>query len=364
MKRTALLAATGVAIAATAVLAVAGPASAAGSTGPNPWLPTPHSHTVVVPGLPLRAHIAAPYVDVTSVGDLADLSQQSGSKYLTLAFLQTEAQGSCTPYWAGNTATPATPDIYGAQIDRIRARGGDVIPSFGGYAADTTNTDIADSCTDVHSIALAFENVFAAYKVQRIDLDVEADSITNQAGIDRRNQAIAEVEKWGTANHWPVSFSYTLPSTPQGLAPSGVAVLQSAAKYGAKIADVNVMTFDYWDGATHDMLTDAESAATALTTQLRQTILPGASSRVLWSTVGIIQMNGIDDYGPEETFPLAQAAPLVSWAQAHGVQTMSFWALQRDNGVCPGTKGANSCSGVVQPTWGFSKAYASFNAWF
>ncbi|QDZ14234.1 glycosyl hydrolase family 18 protein [Humibacter ginsenosidimutans] len=362
MKRIPVLAGVGIA-AALAVFTAAAPASASPAQGPNPWLPTSPSHTVVREGLPLQPHLSAPYVDVTEVGDLADLSQASGSKYLSLAFLQTEAAGSCTPYWAGDTTKPVSADVYGSQFNRIRARGGDVIPSFGGYSADTTNTDIADSCTDVHQIALAYENVFSVYKVHRIDLDVEADSITNQAGIDRRNQAIAEVERWGAAHHWNVSFSYTLPSTPQGLAASGIAVLQSAAKYHASIADVNVMTFDYWDGATHNMLTDAETAATALTTQLKQTILPHASPRALWHTVGIVQMNGIDDYGPEETFPLDQAAPLVKWASAHGVQTMSFWALQRDNGGCPGTAGSNTCSGVAQPTWAFSKAFAAFDSW-
>ena len=363
MKRLPVLVGAGLA-AALAVFGAAAPASATGSQGPDPWLPTPHSQTIVYPGLPLPSRIAAPYIDVMAVGDLADLSQASGSRFLSLAFLQTEAPGSCTPYWAGDTSKPVTPDVYGAQFDRIRNHGGDVIPSFGGYTADTTSTDIADSCTDVHKIALAYENVFAVYKVHRIDLDVEADSITNQAGVDRRNQAIAEVEQWGRAHHWPVSFSYTLPTFPTGLAPSGVAVLQSAAKYGAKIADVNVMTFDYWDGATHDMLADAEQAATALTGQLKQTILPHASAWQLWHTVGIIQMIGIDDYGPQETFTLDEAAPLVAWAKSHGVQTMSFWALQRDNGGCPGVKGANSCDGLVQPTWAFSNAYAAFNSWF
>jgi hypothetical protein len=39
---------------------------------------------------------------------------------------------------------------------------------------------------------------------------------------------------------------------------------------------------------------------------------------------------------------------------------MGFWALERDNGSCPGVKGAWNCSGIDQPTWAFSNAYAPF----
>ena len=40
---------------------------------------------------------------------------------------------------------------------------------------------------------------------------------------------------------------------------------------------------------------------------------------------------------------------------------MSFWALQRDNGGCVGTKGSDSCSGVAQSTWQFSQTFEPFS---
>jgi chitinase len=358
MTRTPLLIGT-VAVAALAILGLATPATAG-------TVPASAAHTrplPILPALPLPTHFAAPYVDVTAVPDLAATSQASGSKYLTLAFLQTETPGSCTVSWAGNPATPVAASTYGKAIDRIRLRGGDVIPSFGGYTADTTNTEIADSCTDVHKIALAYENVVTTYKVQRLDFDTEADSLNNPAGIQRRNQAIAEVEKWAARTHRPLSISYTLPSTPQGLAPSGLAVLQSAAAEGARISTVNIMTFDYYDGATHDMVKDAQTAATALVGQLHDTVSPRASTRALWQQVGITQMIGIDDYGSAETLTVPEATAFISWARTAGVGTTSFWALERDNGSCAGTKGANACSGVDQTTWAFSHAFAAFTRW-
>lgn len=332
-------------------LLAGGNAAASGSVAPSSMRAPAHQQ----PGAPswlgraLPSRVAAPYVDVTAVDDLAKLARQSGSRSMTLAFLQTEKPGSCDLAWAGDPATPVAGSILGRQIDQLRQRGGEVIPSLGGYSADTTNTELADSCTDVHQIALSLEKVFTTYRVHRVDLDIEADSITNTAGIDRRNAAIAEVQQWGARHHYPVSFSYTLPSTPQGLAPSGMAVLASAAAHHAKIAEVNVMTFDYWDGAQHDMLADAKSAAPALTGQLKSTILPHASARQLWQTVGITQMIGIDDFGPTETYTPGQARSLVKWARGQGVQELSFWALGRDNGDCPGQKGQDSCSAWSSP---------------
>jgi hypothetical protein len=47
------------------------------------------------------------------------------------------------------------------------------------------------------------------------------------------------------------------------------------------------------------------------------------------------------------------------WARSHGLAELSFWALQRDNGGCPGTKGAGNCSGLTQPAWYFSHVFES-----
>lgn len=71
-------------------------------------------------------------------------------------------------------------------------------------------------------------------------------------------------------------------------------------------------------------------------------------------------MPGIDDYGTGETFTQADATTVLQWAQSKGVNTLSFWALQRDNGGCPGTAGSDSCSGISQPTWYFSNIFENF----
>jgi hypothetical protein len=311
---------------------------------------------------PLPYRVFAPYFETYDTsGDLAALSQQSGARYLSLAFLETAQTGSCTAYWNGDTSEPIAYASFGSDISAIQAAGGNVIPSFGGYTADTTSTDIADSCTSVPAIAQVYESLITTYDVPRIDLDVEGDSLTNTAGINRRNEAIAEVEAWAAARHRRIQFSYTLPTFPTGLTPSGLAVLQNAVADGATISTVNLLTFDYYIGTQQNMLTDTETAAFGLYSQL-QALHPGYSPRRLWHMIGVTEMPGIDDFGADETFSTAQARPLLRWAERAGIGTLSFWALQRDNGGCPGTKGAGTCSGVTQPSWFFSHVFEHFTS--
>ncbi|MEU6172623.1 carbohydrate binding domain-containing protein [Streptantibioticus parmotrematis] len=310
---------------------------------------------------PLPAHVFAPYFEAYNGDSPAQLASASGNKYLTMAFIQADTKGSCTPYWDGDTSTPIASSTFGSDISTIQAGGGDVIPSFGGYAADDGGTDIADSCTDVSQIAAAYEKVITTYNVSRIDLDTEDNSLTNTAGIDRRNKAIKQVEDWATANNRTVQFSYTLPTTTSGLASSGLAVLKNAVSNGARVDVVNIMTFDYYDGATHEMANDTESAAGGLVGQLAS-LYPTKTQAQLWAMVGVTEMPGIDDYGAAETFTTADAATVENWAVSKGISTLSFWALQRDNGGCPGTGGSDTCSGISQDQWYFSHTFEPFTS--
>jgi chitinase len=277
-----------------------------------------------------------------------------------MAFIQAATKGSCTVYWNGDSSMPISSANFGNDINTIRAGGGDVVPSFGGYAADNGGTEIADSCTDVSSIAAAYENVITTYNVTRIDLDTEDNSLTNSAGIDRRNKAIKMVEDWAASNGRTVQFVYTLPTTTAGLAPSGLAVLQNAVSNNARIDIVNIMTFDYYDGASHEMATDTQRAAGGLHSQLAS-LYPSKTSAQLWSMVGVTEMIGVDDFGPAETFTLADGPTVLNWATSQGIAELSFWALQRDNGGCPGGAAADNCSGLSQSTWQFSHVFEPFS---
>ena len=338
----------------TAALVTLGVTTAGASVGTN----ADNGHGASSRPLPYR--VFAPYYEMYDTStDLATLSQQSGARDLSLAFLETATSGSCTAYWDGDTSQPIAASSFGSDIAEIQEHGGNVIPSFGGYTADTTNTDIADSCTSVPAIAQVYESLITTYHVPRIDLDVEATSLTNTAGINRRNEAIAMTEAWAAAHHRRIQFSYTLPTFATGLPAAELGVLQNAVADGARISTVNLLTFDYYYGTQQDMVADTEGAADGLFSQL-QTLYPTATARQLWHMIGVTEMPGIDDFGPDETFSTADAVTILHWAQQQGLGLISFWALQRDNGGCPGTKGAGTCSGVTQPTWYFSHVFEHF----
>jgi hypothetical protein len=335
---------TGIVAMAGMAVAVATPAAAAQSN---------------LIGFGLPTHVFAPYFESFTTDNPATMSHQSGAKFLSMAFLQTATAGSCTVEWNGDTATPVAASTFGSEIRAIRATGGDVIPSFGGFAADDTSTEIADSCTSVPAIAAAYEHVITTYNVKRLDLDTEDKSLTNPAGIDRRNKAIRMVEDWALLHGRNIQFSYTLPSATTGLAPTGLAVLQNAVANHTRIDIVNIMTFDYFDGASHEMANDTMTAATGLIAQLHA-LYPHRTTAQLWTMVGVTEMVGIDDFGPAETFTLADATTIQHWALANNISFLSFWAVDRDNGTCPGLQGQGACSGVAQSAWQFSHTFEPF----
>jgi hypothetical protein len=308
------------------------------------------------------SHVYAPYVGVweTTNGHLASVSKAAGVKYLTLAFLEANKPGSCDAYWNGDSSTPISASDFGGDIAAIQAAGGNVIPSFGGESADGAGTDLADSCDDAGTIAKDYESLATTYHVTRIDLDVEGDSLSDTAGITRRNEAIAEAEKWAAANDHTLQFDYTLPVDTTGLHGTSIAVLKSAVSAGADVSVVNLMTFDYYYGSKQDMLADAEDAATAVYGQLKS-LYPGKSEAQLWDMIGVTEMPGIDDYGSDETFTTANATSLLAWAKSKGIGEISVWSLNRDNGNCPGSKSEDACSGIDQTEWQFSHTFESFS---
>jgi hypothetical protein len=107
---------------------------------------------------PLPAHVYAPYYETylaPNTPSITATAQASGARYFTLAFLQSTGKNSCALDWNGTSSQPL--NYYASDIASLRAMGGDVIPSFGGYSADHGGTEIADSCTNVQSIAADYE---------------------------------------------------------------------------------------------------------------------------------------------------------------------------------------------------------------
>lgn len=305
---------------------------------------------------PLPAHVYAPYFEMWTSDSMSAIAQASGAKYLTLAFLETTGKTSCTLAWNGSRTQTVAAGTFLTDIQAVRSIGGDVIPSFGGWSADQGGTEIGDSCKNPASIATAYEQVITTYDVTRLDLDIEGRSLTKADGIDRRNKAIKLLQDWAAANGRTVQIQYTLPTSRTGLEASGLAVLQNAVANGVRVDVVNPMVFDYYDRAGLDMGDSAITALRGIHAQLA-TLYSSKTSAQIWAMQGATIMNGLDDYPRKtESTSVPDAQQLVAFATdaATRMSTLSMWAIQRDNGGCPGSTGSNDCSGIVQNTWDFS----------
>jgi hypothetical protein len=345
-----------VALAGTIALAAsawAGTAASAASSG----------RAAAPAAAPIPARVYAPYFEAYLPSSISRVARQSGARYLTLAFIQTPKKGSCTATWNGDAKQPLSAGHYLAQIAALRATGGDVIPSFGGYSADHGGTEIADSCTSVSKIAAAYELLVSKYHVTRLDMDVEDRSLNNTAGINRRNEAIARAQAWAAARGITLQVDFTIPVEPYGLDPNGLNVIKNAVADHVHVTVVNIMTFDYYQ--THEGRVDMPAAAMAAALNVHNQLAglyPKDTARQLWQLEGMTLLPGIDDRGKIETTYVRGMAEVMAFAIREHMSLLSIWAIQRDNGGCPGTTDSNTCSGIRQRAWAFSHLLEPFTS--
>lgn len=346
--------ATGALTAATVLasgLALAtGPASASGAGGVRP------------------AHVYAPYFEAYLPGSVATVTRQSGARFVTLAFVQAAGKkpaNACRLTWNGVGSQPVSKGAYLLGIRSLRARGGDAIVSFGGFSADNGGTEIADSCHSVKAIAAAYEQLVTVYGLHRLDMDIEANSVTNPNGINRRDKAITMLQAWARARHIPLWIQFTLGVEPTGFDQPTMGILRNAIKNGTTVNSINLMVFDYYLGTEKKPLDMGALAIKSAVTVHHQllSIYRHLSSGQIWRRLGFTLLPGIDDYpGKTEVTHLPDAKVIMNFAQSKGMDFVSIWALQRDNGHCPGAIDSNFCSGIKQPRWAFSHLLESFTS--
>jgi len=310
--------------------------------------------------------VYAPYFETWTKDSIAVLAKRSGAKFQTLAFIQSAGKkgaAACTITWDGVKKQPISAGRYRSQIAELRRHGGDVIPSFGGFSADNGGTEIADSCHSVAKVARAYEEVVKVYHVTRLDMDVEAKSLTNKAGIARRSAAIALAQRWAWRHHIRLSVQFTIGIEPNGLDNHNLGVVRSAVARGVRVSSVNLMVFDYYLAHEPKPLHMGRLAIEAATNAHRQlqAIFPRLSSPLVWHIEGMTMLPGIDDYPKKtEVTYLHDAAAMMRFAEARHMNFLSIWALQRDHGGCPGVIDSNRCSGIRQKSWDFSQLLEPF----
>lgn len=305
-----------------------------------------------------RAHAAgsfpsayfAPYQDVTLGPTLQSVTQSTGQKYYTLAFI---TGNGCNAEWAGtiplNQTSTYLPNLD-SDISYIRSQGGDIIISFGGAAGQ----ELAQTCGTASSLQAQYQAVINQYHVTHLDFDIEGGEQGDSTTYDRRNIALAALQ---AANPGLV-ISFTLPSATTGLLSDSLGLLNNAVSHGVNFSIVNLMTMDY-GSPDSQMGQEAINAANGLHSEL-QNIFPSKSSSQLWAMVGITPMIGQND-SPGEIFSKSNASQVLSFAQQNHIGELSFWEVSRDNGSCAGsTTASDTCSGVSQNTYDFLNIFKPF----
>ncbi|MEH0555654.1 glycoside hydrolase family 18 protein [Streptomyces sp. B21-101] len=336
------------------------PSSPGTSSGPTPGTPGSSSPspsgstgtgtgTDTGTGTPSAAGFA-PYVDTSlyPAFDLLANVDATGVKDYNLAFV-TDG-GGCTPKWGG--VTDLASDAVAAQIGALRAKGGDVRVSFGGAAG----SELATTCTSATALAAAYAKAVDAYRLTKVDFDVEGGALPNTAANTRRARAIAQLQR----EHPGLDVSFTLPVMPEGLTQDGVNLLAAAKSDGVRIAAVNIMAMDYGPAYSGDMGTYAEHAATATQAQIKSVL--ALSDSAAWKTVAVTPMIGVNDVA-SEVFTVQDATQLVAFAKARGLGRLSMWSATRDR-QCPGgakNSADATCSSVLQTGSAFSRAFAAYN---
>jgi len=244
------------------------------------------------------------------------------TKNITLAFVLDGGHG--VPKFDGSMDL----NTFVSQSKAVQNKGGIIRISFGG----ATGTDLAVSIHDVNKLVSAYESVITMYNTKYIDLDIEGGNASDTTSIQRRNKAMATLQK----KYPDLKIDYTLATMQNGLAQEGINILKDAAKQGVRVNSVNLMAMDYGTGEKH-MGAAAISAATATKKQCD-------AIHLNYSGIGITPMILVNDSAPE-TFTIENAHQVVDFSnETSWVIFLAFWATGRD------TK-----------NWDFMKEFNTFN---
>ena len=284
----------------------------------------------------------APYVSAST----AYATDAAGSPdAYNLAFVVAKG-ASCTGSWGGHTKIGDSG--VASRLKKLAGSGATLRVSFGGASGD----ELATTCDSATDLADAYaEALDAAGGATHADFDIEGDALTDSAANTRRAEAIALLQK-----ERDLDVTFTLPVMPSGLDDDSLDLLEAANNASAEVSTVNIMTMNYGESYQGDMSDYARTAARATHTQLKKVF--GLSDTKAWQGMALTPMLGVNDIDGE-TFTLADAAQLRSFAEEKGIAWVSTWATFRDVACAEGTAtddAATNCSGVRQSAGAYGKA--------
>ncbi|HEY7592272.1 MAG TPA: cellulose binding domain-containing protein [Actinophytocola sp.] len=265
----------------------------------------------------------------------------TGIRWFTMAFVL--SGGGCSPAW--DSARPLTGGVDQQTINAIRAAGGDVVPSFGGWQGNK----LGPNCSTPQALAGAYQQVINAYGLRAIDIDIEnTDEFENDTVRNRILDALKIVKQ----NNPGLQTIVTFGTTTTGPNFYGNQLIDRAAAIGANIDVFTIMPFDF---GSSNVYNDTVNASEALKNKLKSAF--GWSDATAYQHMGISGMNGLSDQ--QELTSTATWTQIRDWAKSHGLARLAFWSVNRDRG-CPGGGVVSNCSGIAQSDWDFTRITAGF----
>ncbi|WST27301.1 carbohydrate binding domain-containing protein [Streptomyces xanthophaeus] len=267
----------------------------------------------------------------------------TGVKWFTMAFIL--SSGGCNPSWDGQR--PLTGGVDQSTISAIRAAGGDVVPSIGGWQGNK----LGPNCSTPEALAGAYQQVIDAYGLKAIDVDIEnTDEFENAVVQDRILGALKIVKQ----NNPGLKTILTFGTSTTGPTSWGNRLIERAAALDAGIDVFTIMPFDFGNAST-DMYASTVSATQGLAGKLKSTF--GWDDATAYAHIGISGMNGISD--TQETTTVQNWTDIRDWANSHHLARLAFWSVNRDRG-CAGGGLQETCSGIAQNDWQFASITAGF----
>jgi chitinase len=297
------------------------------------------------PALARPVEQAAPY-EYMGWGDPqapAEVLHDSGLHALTLAFIL--SRGACNPEWDGRR--PLLGGVDQAAIEQIRAAGGEVDVSFGGWSGKK----LGNACHTPQALAGAYEKVIDAYSLNAIDVDIEHNELRSAKVRLRVIGALALVH----AADPGVEISITFPSTQSGPEASGRSLISDAVAVGLHPDSWTIMPFDFGP-PTGTMAAASIQALEALAAELASAY--GLAEASAYEQAGISTMNGDTDER-SETVSEEDFAGILSFASEKHLARVSFWAVNRDR-PCGGGAPEEECDGLEQAPLTFSSMLAGY----
>jgi chitinase len=289
-------------------------------------------------------YASAPYLMPQSNNppDPATVMEATGQKAFQLAFVLAPGGGGCTPTWDGTTPVSSDTAVDGV-VSKVRAAGGDVSVSVGGYGG----TKLGQTCASPAATAAAYQQVIGKYSLHAIDFDLEEPEYENDAAINSELGAAQILQR----NNPGLFVSVTMPGTAAGTGWFGTQLLDKSKSLGFTPDNFSIMPFDGGFSGAASQTSALEAFHSLLMSHL------GWDSATAYSHEGFSGMNGRSDNA--EYFSQSDFQTVLDYATGHRLGRFTFWSVNRDR-PCATTTDNAVCSNVSQNDWDFTRFTAKF----